>query len=130
MHLVGYQVVSKRRWLRQGICLHAIGYRVSAMYPLCAGCIFGSADQWASLRRVNPAQFAALAAYERRFGVTIHRRRIALNDLVDNGSPFAAISEPRITAALSATFDAPIVLPADVTWMLPAGAFGDTTGPD
>jgi 3'-phosphoadenosine 5'-phosphosulfate sulfotransferase (PAPS reductase)/FAD synthetase len=55
------------RWRIQPHPAYRLGFpRVS-----CLTCIFGGADQWASVRRVAPERFARIAAYEREFGVTI-----------------------------------------------------------
>lgn len=91
----------------------------------CAGCIFGSENQWASLRRVNPHQFRRIASYETQFGYTI-RRAESIEHAADRGQPYAAITEERIAVALAETFDQPIILD---TWTLPAGAYGDSAGP-
>lgn len=94
----------------------------------CAGCIFGSANQWASLRAVNPAQFNRIAAYEQQFGTTI-RRAETLVQAADRGRPFAAITRNAMRAALSDRWDAPIIVPVDQEWILPPGAMGDRAGP-
>jgi 3'-phosphoadenosine 5'-phosphosulfate sulfotransferase (PAPS reductase)/FAD synthetase len=92
----------------------------------CAPCIFGSPDQWASLREVNPVQFAAVADYERRFGKTIDRHR-SVPAMADKGTPFAGMDPRHVRAALSREFTEPVFLDP---WRLPRGALlGDTTGP-
>jgi 3'-phosphoadenosine 5'-phosphosulfate sulfotransferase (PAPS reductase)/FAD synthetase len=93
----------------------------------CAGCIFGNPNQWASLRRVNPAQFDQLAEYEELFGVTI-RRKGTIIEAAARGMPYAAITQERIDAALSTEYHQPIILPAS-EWRLPPGAFGESNGP-
>lgn len=103
-------------------------YRLGWGRCSCAGCIFLSDDGWASLRAVNPAQFERLAAYEQEFGHTI-RRSESIVVAADRGTPYASITPAAIAAALSPTFDEPIILPPDVAWQLPAGAYGDTAGP-
>jgi 3'-phosphoadenosine 5'-phosphosulfate sulfotransferase (PAPS reductase)/FAD synthetase len=112
-----------RRWRINPHPAYRLGWgRVS-----CAACIFGSSDQWASLRAVNPGQFAQIAEYEAAFGVTIRRD----GDIVQaarRGAPYTAITPSDVAAALSDTWDEPILLP-EGAWQLPAGAFGDTTGP-
>jgi 3'-phosphoadenosine 5'-phosphosulfate sulfotransferase (PAPS reductase)/FAD synthetase len=102
-------------------------------YPLgwgrvsCAGCIFGSADQWASLRLVNPAQFARIAEYETEFGITI-RRDGGVVQAADRGASYPAINSRDVNAALNEVWGEPIILP-EGTWQLPAGAFSDASGP-
>ena len=102
-------------------------YRLGWGRCSCASCIFGNANQWASLRKVNPRQFARIAAYEREFGKTINRNRKSVVELAREGTPYA-MDPADIRAALSATFEEPIIL-APGAWRLPAGAYGDATGP-
>ncbi|BFM18843.1 hypothetical protein R50073_50260 (plasmid) [Maricurvus nonylphenolicus] len=92
----------------------------------CISCIFGNADQWASVRRVSPKQFDEIAYYESQFGKTIHRK-YSVTELADKGTPYAAITEELIALGMAETFNEPIILDQ---WSLPAGAFGDSsTGP-
>lgn len=99
-------------------------YRLGWGRVSCAACIFGNSNQWASLRAVNPAQFAAVSAYEQRFGKTI-KRKLTVVQTADEGAPYA-MREEDVRAALSETFEEPIFLDR---WTLPAGAFGDGCGP-
>ncbi len=92
----------------------------------CAACIFGSPDQWASLRAANPAQFGAVAAHEARSGKTI-QRKLSVVQLADKGTPYPMDAED-IRAALSTSFEEPVILPPGA-WKLPRGAFGDSCGP-
>jgi 3'-phosphoadenosine 5'-phosphosulfate sulfotransferase (PAPS reductase)/FAD synthetase len=101
-------------------------YRLGWGRVSCAACIFGSPNQWASLRVVNPAQFSTHAGYERLFGRTIHRK-LSVIQLADRGTPYE-MREGDIRAALSETFDEAIILP-EGAWRLPAGAFGESCGP-
>jgi hypothetical protein len=91
----------------------------------CAGCIFGSNDQWASLRAVNADQFEGISWYEDAFGTTI-RRKGTIVDAANKGKPYGSITPARIAAALSYTYELPIIVEH---WVLPPGAFGDTAGP-
>lgn len=90
----------------------------------CAACIFGSATQWAALRAANPEQFERIASYEERFGATIQRSR-SVRDLAGRASP-RPLDPDMLRLARQHTFDAPIIVDS---WVLPAGAFGETTGP-
>ncbi len=105
-------------------------YRLGWGRVSCAGCIFGSPDQWASLRAVNPEQFQRIADYEKRFGKTIDRHRSVLQ-MANQGHPFGGLHgegmrAEDIRAALSTTFDEPVIIDP---WILPAGCFGDACGP-
>jgi 3'-phosphoadenosine 5'-phosphosulfate sulfotransferase (PAPS reductase)/FAD synthetase len=111
------------RWRINPHPAYALGWgRVS-----CAACIFGSPDQWASLLAVNPAQMATIDGYEGRFGVTITKGK-RVRQLALAGKPYSSITPERAAAALSHTFDQPILLEPG-SWTLPAGAFGESCGP-
>ena len=99
-------------------------YRLGWGRVSCAGCIFGSPNQFASLRAVNPRQYGALVAKEAASGKTL-KRKVSLPAFTDRGVPYAM--DPRdVAAALSHTFDEPVFLD---DWRLPAGAFGESAGP-
>jgi 3'-phosphoadenosine 5'-phosphosulfate sulfotransferase (PAPS reductase)/FAD synthetase len=92
----------------------------------CAPCIFGSPDQWASLRVVNPEQFNEVAAYETKFGKTIDRK-YDINEMAERGSPFAGMTARWIKAATSREYTEPVFVDP---WDLPSGAIlGDGSGP-
>lgn len=101
-------------------------YRLGWGRVSCAACIFGSPDQWASLKAVNPCQFEAVAGYEESFGVTIQRKR-SIRELAAAGTPYAFQESDR-DAAVSETWDEPMIVP-EGAWKLPAGAFGESCGP-
>jgi 3'-phosphoadenosine 5'-phosphosulfate sulfotransferase (PAPS reductase)/FAD synthetase len=93
----------------------------------CRACIFGSPDQWATLRRVFPSAFRLIAAREAASGKTIHRS-LSVEALADRGNAFpAALRNPDALAQAGDTaWRLPIIMDP---WVLPAGAFGDTAGP-
>lgn len=96
----------------------------------CQACIFGNADQWASVRAISPDRFARIAAYETRFGRTIHRVRSVV-ELADAGRVYPAIAaHPEWVARARArgAYTGPVRCAPDA-WVLPAGAFGDSCGP-
>jgi 3'-phosphoadenosine 5'-phosphosulfate sulfotransferase (PAPS reductase)/FAD synthetase len=100
-------------------------YRLGWGRVSCAGCIFGSRNQWASLRVANRPQFERIATYERAFGKTIDQR-LSIAQMADRGLPFDMRDED-LRAALSTTFDEPVFLDP---WTLPRGALhGDACGP-
>lgn len=124
------------RWTEEEVWAIIARWRVDPPVPYklgwgrvsCSACIFGSNDQWASLQIVNPTQFNAVAGYERRFGCTI-RRDISIEEAAAKGTPYAAITPELIALALSEVWTLPIILPEEVEWQLPAGAYGDSAGP-
>lgn len=101
-------------------------YRLGWGRVSCMKCIFGSASQWASVRAIDAAGFGDVAAHEERSGKTIHRK-LSVIQLADRGTPYA-MREEDIRAALSETFDEPVILP-EGAWRLPAGAYGESCGP-
>lgn len=110
---------------RHSVNVHP-AYRLGWGRVSCAACIFGNADQMASLRAINEGQFNANASYETRFGVTI-KRKLNVVQLADKGTPYK-MAPADVQAALSTTFAEPAFLPAG-QWKLPQGAFGDSCGP-
>jgi hypothetical protein len=113
---------------RHGI-LPAPAYRLGWSRFSCLSCIFGGADQWATLRLIAPAWFRRIATYEVQFGCTIHRSR-NINEMADRGRPYeAALAQPNLVRqALSTKWSEPIRIDPK-TWRLPAGAFGNSRGP-
>ena len=107
----------------------APAYRLGWSRLSCIACIFGNADQWASLRYIAPAWFDTIAGHESRFDRTIHRS-MSVHARADRGRPYlAAVAQPALArAALSHSWTDPVrVSPRD--WQLPAGAFGNSIGP-
>lgn len=91
----------------------------------CMSCIFGSPNQWASVRALAPAAFERVAAYETAFGSTI-QRKLPVTALADKGTPYTWAADAA-RAALSKEFTGPVFLE---TWTMPAGALrGETCGP-
>lgn len=92
----------------------------------CRTCIFGNADQWATIRTYMPDAFEPIATYERQFKVTIHRTR-TVNEQADLGMPYPCTFE-MLQIAESHEYLGPIFLP-EGQWKLPIGAFKDGCGP-
>jgi hypothetical protein len=90
----------------------------------CLSCIFGSANQWATIRRHMPEKFSAIRQYEHDFGKTIHRT-LSVDQLADRGVPYDC-DPVWLSLAMSDCFDAPVVIDP---WCLPKGAFGESHGP-
>ena len=87
-------------------------------------CIFGSKNQWATVRDISPEGFQKIADYERQFLVTIHRKDTVVQR-ADAGTPFT--SDPMwAEIANGRTFDRPVFMDP---WVLPPGAFGESCGP-
>lgn len=93
----------------------------------CRTCIFGSPDQWATVRHVFPAAFRRIQAREAATGRTIHRA-LDVAALADRGHVFAAalVHPDEVAQAEDETWRMPILTDP---WTLPDGAFGDAAGP-
>lgn len=112
-------------------------YRLGWGRVSCAACIFGNADQFASLRAVNRKQFDRLVEVEQRIGKTMKAGK-SLLQLVESGNkggqpgePYSIIGTPEgrrlARLATSREYTDPVIVKG--AWSLPAGAFGDSTGP-
>lgn len=101
-------------------------YRLGWGRVSCMTCIFGSANQWASVARLAPARLERIAQYEDQFGKTIHRTK-GVRHLAVVGQPYAW-DEADARAAMARTFDEPAIL-APGAWRLPRGAYGESCGP-
>ena len=94
----------------------------------CAGCIFGSPNQWSSLKVVLPETFAKILAYEKQFGKSIGRGGLDIEAVAAEGVAYAAIANnpQAIEAIRSKTWTQPIILDS---WVQPAGADSELVGP-
>ncbi|GIK44908.1 MAG: hypothetical protein BroJett012_08110 [Betaproteobacteria bacterium] len=93
----------------------------------CLSCIFGSANQWASVRAVAPEKFERIAKHEEEFGVTIHRS-LSVRQQADRGTPYAMDPE-MIRLAMSEEYPQELIIVPEGEWQYPAGAFGESAGP-
>ncbi len=90
----------------------------------CRTCIFGSANQWATVARHMPEAFEPIARHEETFGVTIQRKD-SVRQLAARGKAYD-IDPVMLKIANSATYDESILLER---WTLPLGAFKESAGP-
>lgn len=94
----------------------------------CFGCIFSTADQWATIRELDPAKFNELVAIEKEFNHTIDNK-FSLTELADRGQsrlPKGVQAERWVKMALEG-----IITTADIfvnKWELPSGAFTGSGG--
>lgn len=105
-------------------------YRLGFPRVSCLTCIFGGADQWASVRRIAPDRFPKIAAYEREFGCTI-KQGVTVEQLADRGTPYPACGDPALVAlAMSSDYPADQVFVTEPEpWALPDGAYKRGGGP-
>ena len=111
---------------RYGVVLHP-AYRLGWSRLSCMTCIFGSPNQWATIRAVFPHRFQMIAEREAQFGVTI-QHKATVHQLADRGTPYAAaLANPDLVRlAESDVWEGPIFTD---DWQMPAGAFGENAGP-
>jgi hypothetical protein len=102
-------------------------YHLSWGRVSCLACIFGGADQWASVRLIAPDVFDRITQYERDFGKTIHRGQSVV-ELADRGTPYPECHD-RGLVALAMGRDYPAHLALTDSWRLPPGAFRHCGGP-
>lgn len=112
-----------RRWRVNPAPAYHLGWgRLS-----CLACIFGSPNQWASVQQVSPDLFDTIATLEDDFGCTIQRSE-SVRQRAARGKAYP-MDPDVIRLAMSEEYTAPIILPPDVEWTMPAGAFGENDGP-
>lgn len=92
----------------------------------CMKCIFASANQWASISKIDPKGLKELSDYESEFGVTI-RKGITIEQLVQKGTPYDFITTENSKIAMSTKYEDDILVGRN--WRLPHGAFGESCGP-
>ena len=88
-------------------------------------CIFGSSDQWASVKAIAPKRFEVIADYEKEFDCTIHRTK-PVHELAAEGTSYESITPDLIAQAMSEEYTDSVVVDH---WELPSGAFGESNGP-
>ncbi len=93
----------------------------------CLNCIFSSKHQIASIKELDPSRFEWVCKKEEQFGKTIHRTK-PWKEQVLTGVPYSAIQAyPEIAElAMSEEYTEDIIMK---DWVIPAGAFGESTGP-
>ncbi len=92
----------------------------------CLSCIFGSKNQWATVRVISPVSFKSIADYEVEFNSTIHRK-YPVTVLADGGVPYDVDPEMR-ELAMGLTYLAEWIF-VEGEWTYPKGAFGESNGP-
>lgn len=90
----------------------------------CRCCIFGSSNQWATVKVMAKDQFDQIAAYERNFGVTIGRTE-NVEQRAAKGVPYIYDID-MVEVGNSFEYTLPIIMQ---DWQLPQGAYGESCGP-
>lgn len=113
---------------RYGIVPHP-AYQIGYSRLSCRNCIFGNEDQWATNLAHFPKTVKEVAAYEKDFNKTIHRKEDVLTRAT-KGKPYpASVANPELVRlADSHEWHGPVIVPPSA-WKLPAGAFKHGSGP-
>ncbi len=109
---------------RNNILVHP-AYRLGWGRLSCMTCIFGSPNQWASVKEIDPDRFDRIAAYEKEFECSIHRTKY-LAERIQGAKPYEDMDPLLIAQSLDHGYAAPIFVD---NWQLPSGAFGESAGP-
>lgn len=114
---------------RHGVTPHP-AYQLGWGRLSCRSCIFGSPDQWATIRALYPLAFERLARKEEGTGLTI-QRKLSIREMAAKGRPYpAALERPELALfAGQPHWDGRAILVRPEDWTLPAGAFGESAGP-
>jgi 3'-phosphoadenosine 5'-phosphosulfate sulfotransferase (PAPS reductase)/FAD synthetase len=99
-------------------------YRLGWGRLSCMCCIFGNANQWASVKAVAPEKFTKISQYETKFGFTIHRNK-SVEELAAKGKAYDFDAELAVKSQQHKFEEGATV----ENWVLPKGAFGESNGP-
>lgn len=99
-------------------------YRLGWSRLSCMACIFGSANQWASLNKINPKKAEKISDYEESFNTTIHRS-YSVKQQIGKGKAYD-MPESLMRYGTQEEYDDLILVK---NWELPTGAFGENAGP-
>ena len=109
---------------RHGVVAHP-AYRLGWGRVSCMACIFGNADQWASVKELAPEKFEKIAKYEEEFGKTIHRTK-TVRVLAAEGESFIPNDERLKATSLGHEYVEEVITEE---WTQPFGAFKVDGGP-
>lgn len=111
-----------------GIVPH-VAYQLGWSRLSCMACIFGSANQWATILHVFKERFLMIEAREQEFGTTINRSK-TVRQIADRGTPYAAALEnPHLVDVANGHEWTGAIYVDPASWVMPAGAFGENAGP-
>lgn len=103
-----------------------VGYKLGFGRLSCRTCVFASKDQWATVKVIAPNQFSRVAEVEAFTGQTIHRTK-SVHELAACGKPYSASNDPLLVQmANSHVYEGEVFTD---NWVLPAGAYGEASGP-
>ena len=119
-----------KRWRIRPHPAYSLGFtRVS-----CMPCIFGTLDQWASIRAMDPARFEELAQMERDFvesGTAANPIQPGsfITQRADKGKSYIPNDPAMVKLGLGEEYSRELVIvPEDEEWKTPLGAFKKSQG--
>lgn len=103
-----------------------VAYRLGFTRLSCRSCVFASKDQWATIKSIAPIQFKRVADLEAFTGQTIHRSK-SVHELAESGKAYVSSADHHlVTMGNSHVYTGEIFTD---NWVMPAGAFGEASGP-
>lgn len=126
-----HQWTEKQVWAiieKYGVNPHP-AYKISPAFgrTSCALCIFSSSKQLADLNQIAPEMVRVIEEYETEFGVTIHRTKSIAERIAEANGGTGEIDWDAARLAMSKEYTDSIIVSGK--WILPPGAFGDSSGP-
>ncbi|RMA56442.1 3'-phosphoadenosine 5'-phosphosulfate sulfotransferase (PAPS reductase)/FAD synthetase [Acidovorax sp. 100] len=103
-----------------------VGYSLGFGRLSCRVCVFASKDQWATVKFIAPSQFKRVSTLEAFTGLTIHRAK-SVEEQASCGRVYPASVDPELIAVANSHVYTLEVFTDN--WVLPAGAFGEASGP-
>lgn len=110
---------------RNGLRPHP-AYRLGWNRVSCMTCVFGDANQWASVKELDPARFEKIARYEEDFGYTIDMKKRTVREMAAAGESFMPQDAELRALALAKNYDEYV---KTETWETPRGAYKKDGGP-
>ena len=95
----------------------------------CMACIFGNADQWATIQQLAPTRFYQIANYEDQFGVTI-KQGANIKEQAKKGTSFLNGNDDEYRKlGMSREYPVEKMIVPEGEWTMPKGAFKRCGGP-
>ncbi|MCK5613778.1 phosphoadenosine phosphosulfate reductase family protein [Candidatus Pacearchaeota archaeon] len=119
------------KWLEQDVWNIIKKYKIN-MHPAyrlgwgrlsCMACIFGSKNQWSSVKEIAPKAFGEISEYEQLFETTIQRKD-SVEELAEKGTPYNF--DPELAKYSQKRYFTESIFMDK--WSLPMGAFGEQNG--
>lgn len=100
-------------------------YHVGFGRTSCMTCVFGSANQWATIREYAPDRFQKVLDYEKQFNHTINMDGKSYIDILADKGTVYDVEDGYFEIANSREYNESIIVK---NWTFPSGAFGENCG--